>query len=428
MSTKTAGNGPSNKEGIPKQTQSQNMTKTKPLEISPGAPVPLGASVSGKDVNFAVLSRYATGVKLLLFSESVATVPFAEFELDQKKNKTGDIWHIRIEGLKPGIFYLYQVDGPYIPEKGLRFNRHKLLLDPFARALTEPTAWELSKSRGYDWDSPHKDLSFSDYNAIKHIPKAVLVDDDFDWQGDKPLNIPLNQSIIYEMHVAGLTRHKSSGVKQRGTYKGIIEMIPYFKELGINSLELLPVMEFDSKSIQRENPLTGVKLENYWGYDPIAFFAPKGSYASTDTEGGQVREFKEMVRELHSAGIEVILDVVFNHTGEGSELGPTISFRGWDNSIYYLLERDKRFYTNYSGCGNTMNCNHPLVRSLIRSCLHYWVLEMHVDGFRFDLASILGRDQSGNIMENPPLVEGIAEDPLLRDTKFIAEPWDARGV
>ncbi|MBI9099427.1 MAG: glycogen debranching protein GlgX [Spirochaetaceae bacterium] len=396
--------------------------------ILPGEPLPFGATVQNEGVNFAVLSRHAISVTLLLFNDADKYVPKAELVLDPYLNKTGDVWHIRVDGIGEGTFYLYKVDGPYDPEKGHRFNRYKVLLDPFAKAITSTGHWDLDKARGYDWDSPEKDLSFSEYDDIMDMPKSIVISDNFDWQGDRPLNFPLRHSIIYETHVAGLTRDKSSGVKHRGTYKGVTELIPYFKDLGITSLEFLPIMEFDQDSVSRINPMTDEHLENYWGYDPISFFAPKGNYSSSGNNGEQVREFKEMVRELHKEGIEVILDVVFNHTGEGSELGPTISFRGWDNQIYYILSDDKRFYMNYSGCGNTLNCNHPIVRSLIRSCLHYWVIEMHVDGFRFDLGSILGRDQEGNLMENPPILEGIAEDPVLRNTKIIAEAWDAGGA
>jgi isoamylase len=396
--------------------------------IFPGEPLPFGATVVNEGVNFAVMSRHATSVTLMLFDKAEETIPIAELVLDPFLNKTGDVWHIWVNGIKEGICYLYRVDGPYDPENGHRFNRYKVLLDPFAKALTSSYIWDLSKSRGYDWNSPDKDLSLSEYDDTANMPKSIVISDDFDWQGDRPLNFPLRHSIIYETHIAGLTRHKSSGVKHPGTYKGVIEMIPYFTELGITSLEMLPIMEFDLHSVQRVNPITDEHLENYWGYDPISFFAPKGHYSSSGTNGAQVNEFKAMVRELHKAGIEVILDVVFNHTGEGSELGPTLSFRGWDNQIYYILDEDKRYYKNYSGCGNTLNCNHPIVRTLIRSCLHYWVIEMHVDGFRFDLGSILGRDQDGNLMENPPILEGIAEDPVLRNTKIIAEAWDAGGA
>ncbi len=404
------------------------ITNQSKYTIFPGEPLPFGATVLNNGVNFAVFSRHATSVTLLLFERAESNIPVAELVLDPNQNKTGDVWHIRVEGVKEGISYLYRVDGPYEPEKGHRFNRYKVLLDPFAKALTASYIWDLSKSRGYDWNSPDKDLSFSEYDDTDNMPKSIVISNNFDWQDDRPLNFPLRHSIIYETHVCGLTRHKSSGVKHPGTFKGVIEMIPYFKELGITSLELLPIFEFDTNSVKRINPLSDELLENYWGYDPISFFAPKGRYSSSGNNGNQVNEFKGMVRELHKAGIEVILDVVFNHTGEGNELGPTISFRGWDNNLYYILSEDKRFYRNYSGCGNTLNCNHPIVRSIIRSCLHYWVIDMHVDGFRFDLGSILGRDQDGNLMENPPILEGIAEDPVLRNTKIIAEAWDAGGA
>jgi len=272
------------------------------------------------------------------------------------------------------------------------------------------------------------DLSFSAGENLSSLPRCVVVDNDFDWQGDVPLNYPLRFSVLYETHVRGLTAHPNSGVKNPGTYLGVIEKIPYFKDLGITSLEFLPIQEFNERELPRHNPKTGEPLTNYWGYSTLAFFAPKESYAVDRTPGGVVREFKTMVRELHKAGLEVILDVVFNHTGEGNENGPTMSFRGLDNPIYYMLSENRRYYKNYSGCGNTMNCNHPIVRSFIMRCLHYWVVEMHVDGFRFDLGSILGRDQNGNLMESPPMLESIAEDPVLRSTKIIAEAWDAGGA
>jgi isoamylase len=274
-------------------------------------------------------------------------------------------------------------------------------------------------------------MSFATASDAAGMPKCIVVDDDFDWQGDRPLARPLRYSVIYETHVRGLTLHPSArrlGVRHPGTFRGVAEMIPYLTDLGVTALELLPVQEFDELENPRSNPRTGQRLQNYWGYSTMSFFAPKGRYSSSGSLGEQVSEFKEMVRALHRAGIEVILDIVFNHTAEGDEKGPTLCFRGWDNSIYYLLEQDKRFYKNYSGTGNTLNCNHPIVRTLIRDCLLYWVVEMHVDGFRFDLGSVLGRDEQGRLLENPPVLEGIAEDPVLRDTKIIAEAWDAAGA
>jgi glycogen operon protein len=261
------------------------------------------------------------------------------------------------------------------------------------------------------------------------MPKGIVVSDDFDWRGDRPLNRPLRFSAIYETHVRSLTLHPKSGVEHPGTFRGVAEMVPYLRDLGITAVELLPVQEFDELENTRVNPRTGERLWNYWGYNTISFFAPKGRYSSSGALGEQVTEFKEMVRALHEAGIEVILDMVFNHTAEGDETGPTLCFRGLDNSIYYILEESNpRAYRNFSGCGNTLNCNHPIVRTLIMDCLRYWVVEMHVDGFRFDLGSVLGRDPSGALMENPPILQRIAEEPVLRHTKIIAEAWDAAGA
>jgi glycogen operon protein len=315
-----------------------------------------------------------------------------------------------------------------MPERGDRFNIHKTLLDPYAKALTSLDGWDLGACLGYDPDVPIKDLSYSVIDDSYTQPRCVVVDDTFDWQGDTPLNYPLRFSVLYETHVRGLTRHPSSGVEHPGTYRGVVEKIPYFKDLGVTSLEFLPIQEFNGREVFAVNPRSGETLVNYWGYSTVAFFAPKASYAASKLPGGQVREFKEMVRDLHRAGIEVILDIVFNHTAEGNELGPTFSLRGLDNQIYYILEENRRYYKNYSGCGNTLNCNHPVVRGFIMDCLRYWVTEMHVDGFRFDLGSILGRDQQGNLMENPPMLEWIAEDPVLSSTKIIAEAWDAGGA
>jgi glycogen operon protein len=301
-------------------------------------------------------------------------------------------------------------------------------MDPYAKALTDLDGWDLKASVGYDPFAASKDLSYSYTNDIFTQPRCIVVDDDFDWQGDLPINYPLRFSVLYETHVKGFTRHPNSGVSTPGTYRGVIEKIPYLKDLGVTSLEFLPIQEFNENEFTTKNPRTGKPLVNYWGYSTVAFFAPKGSYAHDRSPGGQVREFKEMVRELHKAGLEVILDIVFNHTAEGNEMGPTYCFRGWDNPIYYMLDENRRYYKNYSGCGNTVNCNHPVIRTLIMDCLRYWVMEMHVDGFRFDLGSILGRDERGQLMENPPVLQRIAEDPILSSTKIIAEAWDAGGA
>jgi len=398
------------------------------IVVDTGKALPLGASLINDGINFAVFSRNATAVTLILFESADPGSRWIEIPLDKKGNKTGNIWHCFIKDLKAGTCYLYRADGPYFPEKGQRFNRHKTLLDPYAKALTDISNWDYTKCTGYDSSKPGGDLTYSYEDDIADQPRGIVVDDDFDWEGDIPLNYPLRFSVIYETHIKGLTAHPSSGVKYPGTYRGVIEKIPFFKELGITSLEFLPVQEFNENEIPWRNPHTGKKLTNYWGYSTAAFFAPKGSYAADKTPGAQVREFKEMVKALHKAGIEVILDIVFNHTAEGNEQGPTFSFRGFDNSIYYILNDNPRYYQNYSGCGNTMNCNHPVVRTFIMDCLRYWVMEMHVDGFRFDLGSILGRDQHGRIMENPPTLERIAEDPVLNSTKIIAEAWDAGGA
>jgi glycogen operon protein len=397
--------------------------------LESGKPLPLGARPTGRGVNFSIFSRNAVAVTLVLFEDTRPGSPWQELRLDKSKNKTGDLWHCHVPGLGAGALYLYRVDGPYNPEGGFRFNANKLLMDPYARALTDLEGWDLTASTGYNPGDPAKDLSFSYQTDCRTQPRCIVIDDDdFDWQGDIPLNYPLRFSILYETHVRGLTKHPNSAVRHPGTFRGVVEKIPYLKTLGITSLELLPIQEFNERELTLTNPRTGGPLTNYWGYSTVAFFSPKGSYASDKSPGGQVREFKEMVRELHKAGIEVILDIVFNHTAEGNELGPTFSFRGLDNTIYYILNENRRYYQNYSGCGNTVNCNHPVVRTFIMDCLRYWVMEMHVDGFRFDLGSILGRDQRGRLMENPPMLERIAEDPVLSNTKIIAEAWDAGGA
>jgi glycogen operon protein len=389
------------------------------IQAHPGHPLPLGATIYDSHVQFAIFSRHATRVWLMLFDDPEDDMPDYEVELDPYHNRTGDIWHIDLAGLNEEQLYLYRMDGPYLPEMGHRYNSKLGLLDPYARALTR------------SFNSAHRQAGGdgrSGQPGIGQIPKCVVVSDDFDWQGDRPLNRSLRHTVIYEAHTRGLTIHPSSGVSSPGTFRGLIELIPHFQGLGITALELLPIQAFDHNA-GFINPLTGVPLTNYWGYNSISFFAPECYYCNPATSPGhQVREFKEMVRELHKAGIEVILDVVYNHTGEGNHLGTTTSFRGIDNQIYYLLEDDKRFYKNYAGTGNTFNCNHPVVRDFILDSLRYWVMECHVDGFRFDLASILGRDRYDRLLENPPIVERIAEDPILRNTKIIAEAWDAAGA
>jgi glycogen operon protein len=399
--------------------------------FSPGKALPFGANFTPHGVNFSLFSRNATAVSLVIFDDPQASDPVDELVLDPLRYRVGDCWNVLVHNALPGMLYLYRVDGPFKPREGHRFNRNKLLLDPYATALTGNFRWDLSATLSYDPESAEKDLSFSEAFDAGVMPKCIVIDDgDFDWQGDRPLNYHLRETVIYETHVRGLTAHPSSGVAHPGTYRGVIEMIPYLKDLGITAVEFLPLQEFDEFEYQdRTNPSTGEPLKNYWGYSTIAFFAPKGSYAADGSNGQQVNEFKEMVRELHKAGIEVILDIVFNHTGEGNEMGYTFGFKGIDNSIYYMLVPDNpRYYMNYSGCGNTLNCNHTVVRDFITDCLRYWVLNMHVDGFRFDLGSILGRDENGHLMPNPPTLQRIAEDPVLRNTKIIAEAWDAGGA
>lgn len=397
--------------------------------VSPGSPRPFGASITQDGVNFAVFSRNATSIRLCVFERPEDGAPVLDFRLDPVQNRTGDIWHAHVAGIGSGSLYAWRADGPYLPELGYRFNPNKLLIDPYAKALTGDFIWDVAAARAYDPADPRGDLSFSLVDDAAVMPKCIVVDDErFDWKGDRPLNLPLRHCVIYEAHVRGLTMGRGAGVEHPGTYQGVVEKIPYLKKLGITSLELLPVQEFDEFENELRNPFTGERLAQYWGYSTLAFFAPKGRYASSRADGSQVDEFKTMVRELHAAGIEVILDVVFNHSGEGGEFGPTVSFRGLDNAIWYMLDDSPRHYKNFSGCGNTLNCNHPVVRNFILDCLHYWVVDMHVDGFRFDLGSILGRDQRGRMLENPPVIEQIAEDPILRHTKIIAEAWDAGGA
>ncbi|MBN1501090.1 MAG: glycogen debranching protein GlgX [Spirochaetes bacterium] len=405
------------------------MTKVKNENSTlPGYPWPLGATLDTNGCQFAIFSRHADRITLILFESTDPYCSFREIEFDSEMNKTGDIWHIWIEGVKEGQLYGYRVDGPYTPEHGHRFNRNKLLLDPYARAVTGNFDWNLADARGFDTIRGQiTDTSFSTKDSAPGAPKCIVIDHSFDWF-DRPVKRPLKDSVIYEMHVKGFTMHQSSGIENKGTYKGIVEKIPYLKELGITAIELLPIQEFDSRENLNKNPFTGEQLSNYWGYSTMSFFAPKSMYSASGRSGEQYYEFKEMIRDLHSAGIEVILDVVFNHTAEGDHTGPTMCFRGIDNKVYYILEEDRRFYKNYSGCGNTFNCNNPLVRDFIIDCLKYWVVEMHIDGFRFDLASILGRDENGNILSNPPLIERIEADPILQNTKIIAEAWDAAGA
>jgi len=378
--------------------------------IRRGHPLPPGASVHRDGINFSIFSKHATACSLVLVEPGVRG-GISELPLDPRFNRTGEIWHIFIEGLEAGPHYAYRFDmQPNSSPSIFRYNPADLLLDPYARVL----------SGGAIWGSIEPDR--------RPFRLGVVTYNDWDWEEDQPLNTPLVDSIIYEMHVRGFTRHPSSGVTKPGTFAGLIEKIPYLKKLGITAVELLPVNEFEEADTDRINPFTGERLLNLWGYQPIAFFAPNTAYSSQQDDGDQVREFRRMVKAFHAAGIEVILDMVFNHTAEGADDGPTLSFRGIDNATYYILDPDSGKYLNYSGCGNTVNCNNPVVRDFIVDCLRYWVTAMHVDGFRFDLASILGRGQDGSVLKNPPLLESMAYDPVLANTKLIAEAWDAAGL
>ncbi len=386
------------------------------IRVSAGKAVRLGTKVTPDGVYFTVFSRNAKKVFLDLYASAEDAVPYHTIELNPETNKTGDLWHVFVEGLKPGDLYLYRVDGPFAPSKGHRFDKTQPLFDPRARAFTEGSVF--------------KYMTHNEDKIMDRFPKCVVVDtDDYDWEDDKPLEIPLEKSIIYEMHVKGFTASPSSGVEHPGTYRGVIEKIPYLQSLGISAVELLPIMEFDEYENSNINPRTGARLKNFWGYSTIGFFAPKCTYSSDRSPGACVREFKDMVKALHNAGIEVILDVVFNHTAEGNENGVSLNFRGFDNKIFYHLVPDhKEYYMNYSGCGNAVNANHPIVQDFIIDCLHYWVLDMHVDGFRFDLASELTRDEKGCPSDIAPLTKRISEDSILRKTKIIAEPWDCAGA
>ena len=399
-----------------------------PPSTDTGFPLPLGSYTWGDGINFAVFSRHATRVWLELYAETKDTVPQHRFELTPTSHRTGDIWHIWVRDITPGHLYGYRVDGPYAPSDGHRYNPHKLLLDPYATAITHLDEWDFRRARGYDSDSPQQDLSLSTENNAGHAPKCVVTERRTGWEETRPLQRPWSKTIIYELHVRGFTIHPSADVDHPGTFRGLTEKIPYLQDLGVTAVELMPVQEFNENELARLNPLTGEPLRNYWGYNPAAFMAVNGAYANDGCCGEQVREFKAMVKEFHKAGIEIILDVVFNHTAEGDALGPTISWRGLDNAVYYLLDEDRRFYEDYTGTGNTLKADHPVVRDLILDALRYWVVEMHVDGFRFDLASVLGRDEEGALMADPPLLDRIAHDPVLRNVKMIAEAWDAAGA
>ena len=371
-----------------------------------GTSSPLGSSVQRGGVNFSVFSKNATLVELLLFESADSTAPAHVIPLDPRTHRTYHYWHVFVPSLKPGQIYGYKAHGAFEPEQGLRFDGSKVLIDPYGYAVAVPKAY----TRSGEPAAP----------AMKSI---VADPEAYDWEGDQPLKRPFVETIVYEMHVRGFTKHPSSGIPsvKAGTYAGLIQKIPYLVDLGITAVELMPVFQFDATDAPADRV-------NYWGYSPVSFFAPHRAYSSRQDLLGPMDEFRDMVKALHCAGIEVILDVVFNHTAEGNHLGPTFCFRGLENEAYYILERNRSQYADYSGTGNTLNANQPVVRRMILDSLRYWVTQMHVDGFRFDLASVLTRSETGPPLPNPPIIWDIESDPVLAGTKMIAEAWDAAGL
>ncbi len=375
-------------------------------KVGCGTSSPLGATVQAGGVNFSVFSKNATLVELLLFDSADAVAPVRVISLDPRTHRTYHYWHVFVSGLKPGQIYGFRALGPFEPERGLRFDGKKVLLDPYGRAVAVP--------KGYK--------RFGD-TAAAAMKSIVANPGSYDWEGDQPVKRPFVETIIYELHVRGFTKHPSSGVAsvKAGTYAGLIQKIPYLVDLGITAVELMPIFQFDAT----DAPAGHV---NYWGYSPVSFFAPHRAYSSRQDLLGPMDEFRDMVKALHRAGIEVILDVVYNHTAEGTHIGPTFCFRGLENEAYYLLESNRSRYADYSGTGNTLNANQPIVRRMILDSLRYWVTHMHVDGFRFDLASVLTRSETGGPLPNPPIIWDIESDPVLAGTKVIAEAWDAAGL
>jgi len=379
------------------------------FKLRRGNPFPFGATMVPGGVNFSIFSSHAISCTLVLFQKG-ALKPMAEIPFPEEF-RIGNVYCMIVFDLDvEKIEYGYRMDGPNNFHDGQWFDKSKILMDPYAKIIGGRDIWG---------ETPN-------WNDI-YQHRGRIAYDDFDWENDRPLEIPPEDEIIYEMHVRSFTTHPSSGVKHPGKFAGIREKIPYLKELGVNAVELMPIYEFDEFENSRPSPITGEILYNYWGYSTVGFFAPKAGYAATGKLGMQMDELKTLVKDLHKNGIEVILDVVFNHTAEGNEKGPTISFRGIDNNTYYMLTPEG-YYLNFSGCGNTINCNNPIVRNVVLDCLRYWASEYHIDGFRFDLASILGRDPSGAPLANPPLLETLAFDPILARCKLIAEAWDAGGL
>jgi isoamylase len=388
-----------------------------PFTIEPGRAHPHGAVPDAEGVNFSLFTQRGTAVQLLLFDEHDDPEPVQVIDLHSHRNKTFHFWHCYVRGLRPGAHYAYRVDGPQdLHGHGDRFNPNKVLIDPYAHGNTLDL-WDRGRACG------------PEDNVTTSMRSVVINLDGYDWEGDRPLNRPMRETLIYEMHVGGFTRSETSGVANPGTFAGVIEKIPYLQDLGITAVELLPVCQFDHNEGLRDSPVDGSELRNFWGYSTVGFFAPHHGYCVSPDAGSHIREFRDMVKALHKAGIEVILDIVFNHTSEGNHMGPTIHFKGLDNDIYYyLVGNDRQYYMDYSGCGNTVDCNHPITDRMIVSCLHFWVNDMHVDGFRFDEGSILARGEDGAPMEHPPVVWHIELSESLADTKIIAEAWDAAGL
>lgn len=382
-----------------------------PYDCLPGKTFPLGATCYPQGVNFSIFSKNAEFVDLLLFEHADDSVPAEVIKLNPLINRTFYYWHVFVLDLKPGQLYGYRIFGPYEPKNGNLFNPHKVLVDPYARSVVTPGSFSREAALG------------TNDNCAQALKGAVVPSDGYDWEGDEPLNIPFSTSIIYEMHIKGFTKHPSSGVSQekQGTYAGLIEKIPYLVQLGITAVELMPVFQFDEQDAQGQ-------LRNYWGYTPINFFAPHNGYSVEKDPIKVVYEFRDMVKALHRNGIEVILDVVFNHTAEGGADGPTYNLKGIENKSYYMLDSGNYKYLDYTGCGNTLNANHSIIRRMITDSLRYWASEMHVDGFRFDLASVLSRDEYGEPLKNPPILWEIESDPALAHCKIIAEAWDAAGL
>ncbi len=385
-----------------------------PFKTSPGMRYPMGASWRAQGTNFSIFSRYATSVELLLYEHADNPSPFQVIQLDPSLNRTFFFWHVLVVGLPPGIHYTWRVDGPSDPKgSGLIFDRRRELLDPWARAVTTKL-WNRRRACLRDADR---------WPSMR----AIVVDEGYDWQADRPVNHPPENTIIYELHVGGFTRSPSAGVRYPGTFAGVIEKIPYLKALGVTDVELLPVMAFDEQDVPEKVAELGLK--NFWGYSTHSFFCPHPGYCISPEKGTHLNEFRDMVKALHRADIGVIMDVVFNHTAEGGESGPTINFKGIANGTFYHLDpQDRSIYRDFTGTGNTVNCNHPLATAFILECLEFWVREMHVDGFRFDLASALARGEDGNPLYHAPLLWRIEFSDELIDAKVIAEAWDAAGL